>query len=634
MSRRPESSGLLEGMEISPMSELGRTLTIPRKPVAMEPIIEIYPVSSNSDDDSSRQNKPPEYRGAGDFPQSMNGNPWLPGFWRQFPLKGISSLLGCVACIIASVVILVVSDGQPTSSWSLSPTVYLAFLISGTNMLARYTFNEGVKIAWWYRALRGSSVRDLRDHWSHADGFWSALFSGRRFNLVALGSIAVTVMVIDQPLIQRSSSVISIKTTSPTNVTINIAREIPWGFTGVQNGRSDAVQVMTQPMIAAFNDHNSQNAIVQSGTSCSDNCTGYVEAGGLAARCNTTSGPIEYSWLGNQVGAFSYSPFNVNFSVIAAAAPSYPNGTFGTPAQLVMKVGYTNNSVNTNCAGVRTETTCYLASSTIRYPINITGDVIQIGDTVNQGTVQSFQPAPPMANVGTDIENDQAPWTLGGLFIAANNLFASNATYNIGITISDTMDLPDTLSNQFLDFPPLDLSNANSSYMLVSPHACISNWTDPTMYILSQLNEIAFRVSLYASSFPYRDTGAPSDPQVVTMQQVRTINVFRSDYRFLIASTVITMVSVVLITPMFLGWWELGRRVTLNPIEIAKAFDAPSLNGPGSNAPLSQLGKSMGGRGLKYGEVEGFVAGSETKRQLKLTNSVEVSAPRAGEVYI
>ncbi|KAH8807889.1 hypothetical protein F5884DRAFT_790385 [Xylogone sp. PMI_703] len=632
MSGRPESNGLLDGMDTTPpraLGESGRSHSIPRKPL---------PAMSTVSMVSSRESAPKyvkvsesSWSGDDNSPRG-DGNAWLPGFWQQFPCKGIFSLTGCVGCIIASIVVLVVSDGQPTSSWRLSPTVYLAFLMTLTNVLARYTFNEGVKIAWWYRALRGSSVRDLRDHWEHADGFWSALFSGRRFNLTALGSIAVTVMVIDQPLIQRASTVVSVHKTSPANVTMNIAREIPWGFTGVETSRSKTVQVMTQPMIAAFNDHNSQTPIQQTSWGCNDTCVGFVEAGGLAAKCNSTTRPVEYSWQGGKVGALSSSPFNVNFSIVASAAPSN-SSYFGKPSQIIMNVGYTNNSGYTNCTGLRTETTCYLSSATLRYPINVTRNVLTIGDVLNSEAIDS-QPAPTLEFAGTDIETDDIIWTLGGLYVAASNLFSSNATYTWNTGIGGTLRLPDTLSSQFLELGPMDLNNVNNSAMLLSPNVCTANWADPTSFILSSFNDMTFRLSLYAANFPFRDTGAPSPAQIVAMQKSSAINVFNSDYRFLIASTVITMVSILLITPIFAGWWELGRRVTLNPIEVAKAFDAPSLQGPGSNAPLPQLVAIMGNRGLKFGEVETLVTGSGVKKQLKFADPVDVARPRSGEVYI
>ncbi|RFU25198.1 hypothetical protein B7463_g11149, partial [Scytalidium lignicola] len=630
MAQQAESGSLMADVEPysvgddgqSPNSQphtVRREHTVPRKLAPMVSGVEVHPVSSTgnlykpiseSESDSTRDGLQ-KYGSAGDV--------WSPGFWRRFPFRGILALCGCLACIVASIVVLVVSDDQPTDTWTLSPTVYLAFLMAGTNMLARFAFHEGVKIAWWRKILRGSTVKDLHDQWAHADGFLEALFAGRQFNLVALASIAVTVMVIDQPLIQRASSVISVPRTSLVNVTAQIAPEIPWGYTGFQASRGSTQQVMTQPMISVFNDYNSQAPINAGFSGCKDTCIGYVAAGGLSAKCTTIGAPIQYNLT--DPDNESVSPFSVKSSLDTADTIS---------SQITLDIAYTDNSNATDCTGVRTERICSLFPATLLYPVTvINGSTLRLGDVANNATTLSFQPPPP--NSGTDGGSDYVGWTIGGLYLAANNLFASQALYTFGGGIGYYLTLPDTLSNQFLE--PIPLTPSGGSAGISSPAACRSNWADPTSHILNSLNEMAFRLSLVAKDFPYRTTNTTPAPQFLTMQQTSNVNVFHSEYRFLISSTVLTTVFVILIIPTFVGWWELGRTVTLNPIETAKAFDAPSLQGPGSNAPLSTLVRSMGGRGLKLGEVDGYTPGSVVKRHLKLANPIEVTRPRAGVAY-
>jgi hypothetical protein len=225
--------------------------TIERIPVpndVRETLLSSKQDTSRPGEDSDFVNDAPE-RYQNGYASVPSGNLWLPGIWSQFPYRGILSIVGCLGCVVASIAILVVSDGQPVSSWSTaSPTVYLALLMTATNMLARYAFHDGVKISWWYKALNGGSVENLQTYWSHADGFWTALFAGRSFNIVTLASIAVTIIAIDQPLIQRSSTVNSIQKKSFVNVTAKIASELPYGFTGTQAGRLITPQLMTQPM--------------------------------------------------------------------------------------------------------------------------------------------------------------------------------------------------------------------------------------------------------------------------------------------------------------------------------------------------------------------------------------------------
>jgi hypothetical protein len=64
------------------------------------------------------------------------------------------------------------------------------------------------------------------------------------------------------------------------------------------------------------------------------------------------------------------------------------------------------------------------------------------------------------------------------------------------------------------------------------------------------------------------------------------------------------------------GFWELGRKVTLGPMEIASAFQAPALQAPGVTAAggeVSTLLKEVGARQVRYGEVGGQLAVAEAE---------------------
>lgn len=527
MAQQPESGNLLGDMEMEPLPAYGplsrRQSNIPRKPVASN--VSVHALSSQ--EDASKQTGGSVSGFSRDVPdgQHHGGDPWLPGIWRQFPYRGTFAILGCMSLIIASIVVLVVSDGQPTEDWRLSPTVYLAFFMTGTNMLARFAFHDGVKIAWWYKALQGGTVRDLHVQWSHADGFFTALFSGRDFGMVTLASIAVTIMVIDQPLIQRASSVVSVPRMSPVQITASIAPEIPWGFTGFESGRGDEAQIMTQPMITAFNAFNGGAPISSGFSGCTDTCTGWIEAGGLAANCNSTTGPIIYESNIETGGGVNLSPFSATFGLLGQTGPP-----LNLSSQMVVNIAYTNNSGYAGrCSGIRTERTCYLAPATIRYPVKLTGSTLEInGEILSAGQVQSFSPPPITGFI--DGGGDYDYWTLGGMFVAANSLFASNATYHINDAVQ-YVTLPDTLSSQFLVLPNQNNTIVNGSLYLNTPIVCNTSWSDPTSYILSSLNNIALRASLVAAVYPYRNTSAPPEPQVVTMLQTSNITVFKSEYR-------------------------------------------------------------------------------------------------------
>lgn len=560
--------------------------------------------------------------------REANGAQWRPGMWSHIPIAGILAVLGALICIAGNLAVLVRSNGTPVADWHVSPPVYIALMTTITNVLLRFAFHEGNKIAWWYKAIRGGTLHDLNARWESGDGFWSALRSGRRFNLVSLASVTATLIVIDQPLIQRASTIVSAQFIRSSNVTAFVAPEIPYGYTGFQSGRAPGDQIMTQPMIAAFNDYNSQVPITPGFTGCTDVCTGFVEAGGLAAQCTTLVGPVTYlqspksNSLGQTLnGSFlAQSPFSVNFTLVPQL---YMNASY-----IQMNVSYTTNAQRDNCGGTLVFRSCKLRSATLSYPITLRNSTLELGNITEDARVKSFQPA-GNNSVSIDGGSDFDRWTIGGMYLAASSLFSSNATYSWIGPLGNVLTLPDTLSSQFLE---TSVGN-DTLYGLGMPQPCSSNWSDPTNHILSALNQIAFRVSVHAAAFPYRNTTAPLPPRMITMQEARTVNVYKSVYKYLAASTVLTVVCVILVLPTFLGWWELGRTVTLNPLELAKAFDAPLLRGPGSNAPLHELVHTMGLRNVTYGEVDRYSDRQVTRRELKLGDPRELVRPTPGLIY-
>ena len=58
---------------------------------------------------------------------------WRPTFFHPRALSGLSALCVTIGCIFASLVVLVVSDGQAVTDWTIQPTVYLAIVTAVAN---------------------------------------------------------------------------------------------------------------------------------------------------------------------------------------------------------------------------------------------------------------------------------------------------------------------------------------------------------------------------------------------------------------------------------------------------------------------------------------------------------------------
>lgn len=167
------------------------------------------------------------------------------------------------------------------------------------------------------------------------------------------------------------------------------------------------------------------------------------------------------------------------------------------------------------------------------------------------------------------------------------------------------------------------------------------SFSDPMDDMLDKMREIAFRTSVRAG----RDLANATDAeQTVRFSGSATHSIYVTDFRYMAAAAALSIASIVAISITFYGWWELGRYVSLTPLDIAKAFDAPLLAPLGSNLDLSMkknLG-SIAAERVRYGEkvtehatTTQYVGGSKEhgRRRLVMGLSGDVRRPTAGEAY-
>lgn len=108
-----------------------------------------------------------------DFVEASETDIPAPRTWRTTiirfgPLSGIVGMAIAIASLFASLGILAGSDGEPVTSWTVTPSTYLAIFTAIANLSVRYAAIQGVVIAWWNRALKGSTLAKL--HWDWRAG--------------------------------------------------------------------------------------------------------------------------------------------------------------------------------------------------------------------------------------------------------------------------------------------------------------------------------------------------------------------------------------------------------------------------------------------------------------------------------
>jgi hypothetical protein len=132
--------------------------------------------------------------------EPLDGRAWRTTLVRFGPLSGIFCMALALASIIASLGILIGSNGQSINKWSAPPSTYLAILTAIANLSIRYACIQGrsqsrvlayvvanvvagVVVAWWWRASRGSTLAKLHNDWRAGTTIRGAIVSGRHMGL-------------------------------------------------------------------------------------------------------------------------------------------------------------------------------------------------------------------------------------------------------------------------------------------------------------------------------------------------------------------------------------------------------------------------------------------------------------------
>lgn len=153
---------------------------------------------------------------------------------RLQPIAGIIALCITIGSMFISLMILVISNGQTTSSWKIQPTVYLAIAAALANIALNFAYARAVPVAWWYRASQGTTIRALEEQWQSSSSVVRAASHARRKpSTIIAASICVPLMFIDGALLQRASSVRSAEHIGLLTLNITLPPELPTGFSGV-----------------------------------------------------------------------------------------------------------------------------------------------------------------------------------------------------------------------------------------------------------------------------------------------------------------------------------------------------------------------------------------------------------------
>jgi Protein of unknown function (DUF3176) len=525
-------------------------------------------------------------------------------------------------------VVLQLSAGKPIDSWPtreyhIQPTVLLAILSATANTLLRYAFFEGYTIAWWLKALRGGTIDDLHRYWEHGTSLRKSITSGRRFNLVSLATLVTAIVVIDGPLLQRASSVSQELRVFPRVLSVSLSPDrLPLGWTGTHTGHGGNIMVTPQFSELVMRGYNNRTPIRLNYTGCSGVCSTTLLAPGFDINCTT-----------------SYKPYNINpYNTGTQYSVGNTTVSFDVPAYSGLGSISTSYLSDPRCVGNLTLQTCDFRLAQVKYYVTLTNETVSLNS--NNSIRNSTNHTTQLWDLGMESYGlGTWPSTLGGIFRLAEQKFTSHAyLYADGTPFSLFFDG---------DFPIVNLRQNLSSMTNCSLGMA---WLDSTPSILSGMQELIFRSAIAASN-----SSAKQTPAGQTMDEV-VIAVYASNFRYLAAAFAVMVSSAMLVLPVYIGWGQLGREVSLSPIETAMAFGAPVLSGgtgrgEGGNGDVKTLVETMGGVKVRYGEVaermgnegeegesvELGVLEDETNRErlrLRIERVGVVRKPRGGVEYV
>jgi hypothetical protein len=209
---------------------------------------------------------------------------------------------------------------------------------------------------------------------------------------------------------------------------------------------------------------------------------------------------------------------------------------------------------------------------------------------------------------------------IGGFQYAGNYLFSSKAIFHFAGAISATT-LEGSLANQMV-------SNATNPWHIT--------FHDPMETMLDAMREIAFRTSLQAG----KDNATVTDAQQsVLYTGENTHTIYITDTLYMVMGALVSLISLVAVGATLHGWWQLGRNMSMSPLEIAKAFNAPLLRDMGSNVSHTKIPTHVKRQKIQYGvgmvrkRSSATSADGWEKDHLIVDSIDNVRSPKAGASY-
>ncbi|KAJ9627625.1 hypothetical protein H2203_002837 [Taxawa tesnikishii (nom. ined.)] len=549
---------------------------------------------------------------------------WSPGLIQRFPWLGFGSLA---------------FTQWPTA---LAPNVILSGLNSAANIAFSIAIGNGIAIAWWRKTLKGATVEELHRSWSFSTSLKEVVMSLKYFNFIALAALTTKLTIIDSMLLQRATTS-TVLLDDGKNVTDIVGySNQSFIYTGRLSTRSGRPSMLSPAFAADLSIWSQSGGLFpRHFAGCEGGlCLLHVPGAGFEIDCSSpvtkaidlgrstvNDAQIMSNWNGTGSAnvTSNYPLFNITFRTDYRSELYAPYDDGITYSRIIMDVLYTtsNDTTQLSCPGTLSQQTCYLRPAVINYPVTAqqyAGTRSTSGVTLGWNTTSLASAAEKsiygiQANTSAgaydrsqkqqsgfsileynDIQEDHIAAAfntdsqLGGLLLAFQMYLKGDASIWYDGYLGYVTDFTGIAPTQLTTLPTLE--------------QCGYWFNDPIDWLVQSINGITFSMALDLGGVAYREAirarAQAGDVDSLAVNYNGTLYLekvhYETDFGFMWGAFASMLVCVLCVLPTYYGYWQLGRKVTLGPFEIANAFRAPVLETPqGSNVEVDDLLKEVGG---------------------------------------
>ncbi|KAH7305133.1 hypothetical protein BKA65DRAFT_543990 [Rhexocercosporidium sp. MPI-PUGE-AT-0058] len=603
-----------------------------------EPSVSERPVSSELDLDIAKDKAR----------NHSNAQARLRSFVARFPWLGLGCLLTVLLCGIGCLITLVAANKKAKYHWgNLAPNVIVNLLNSVANLCFGIAITNGIAIAWWRKTLRGATIKQLNRSWKFSSSIKDVVLGAKYFNFIALAALAAKLKIIDGTLLQKAFS----QEILPLDLGLNNNVNGYANMTIPNTGRISGVEGESGLLAKNFNDalkiwFQGGGQLPNAYSGCEGTCYLRVPGAGFEFDCsepqqtavdagtqtfdtytilknvtqpynitdfddldcstvgNGTLPPISLAVREKEVGVRTAPLFHVGFFPVFSGT----NTSADAWSYVQMTINYTistdQTNVNVSCPGIKYSQVCTLRPAVVEYPVKIqnassliTGMSLAVdGHHYDNQTFHNFNSTLKQQNdfsVKSYSDIFENPLggertRLGGIAQGLQTYLGSDAIMHYGAQgyhLEQSGNAATYLTNDL---------GVQTGGLANSANLCA---------LVGKINQIMFALAVDISD-------EDDDKDVAAGTLIRPAWVYqdaihyKTNFAFMWGALASMLFCIFCVLPVYYGYWQLGRPVTLGPFEIAAAFRAPDLHHPmNGNAPIDTLIKEVGGRKVRFGEV-------------------------------